>query len=388
MRQRNSLGALISLVLAISATPVNAASTFEQLYPLIGGVVSLPTPFGKLLDDLRRRSNGAEVQVAFVPLGRSLQRLAADPDFFASPRIIAAITRDGSKGPMLRNRLFIGYQPAAGAIEIIAFDASKGSFVFQEVTSYEAGKPGTLVTHDKQVCAACHQSVGPIFSAAPWQETNANPEVVSALMPAYEGVNVKVDFDGLDRFDRTVRAAARLQAAIQLWRHGCKTRLCRARLVGEALRMASSANTGGYQINDKSFTKEIAKSWPDGLSITSSKLPDYDPLQLVRDGVTPAETVQTSGVFNPETLRDSEVFWSNDSEGSQTAVQLVMELFDPEPLAQVANALSSDRLDLIVANVQRLAVSKANAPLLDGTLPEAGSLAQLVQQASQLGGLQ
>ena len=244
MLQRNRLATLFGLAFVALTAPVHAASAFELLYPATNGVLPLPTPFGRLLDDLRQRSGGAEVQVAFVPLGRSLQRMAADPEFFNSPRIIAAVTRDGSTGPMLRNRLFIGYQPASGAIEIIAFDASKGRFVFQEVTQYEAGSVGAFTTHDEQGCIACHQAASPIFSASPWQETNANPAVVSALLPMYEGVNVTVDFDGLDRFDRAVRAAARLQAAAQLWRQGCKTRVCRAALIGEALRMARSANTG------------------------------------------------------------------------------------------------------------------------------------------------
>ncbi len=388
MLQRNRLAILFGLAFVALTAPVHAASAFELLYPAANGVLPLPMPFGRLLDDLRQRSGGAEVQVAFVPLGRSLQRMAADPEFFDSPRIIAAVTRDGSTGPMLRNRLFIGYQPASGAIEIIAFDASKGRFVFQEVTQYEAGSVGAFTTHDEQGCIACHQSASPIFSASPWQETNANPAVVSALLPMYEGVNVTVDFDGLDRFDRAVRAAVRLQAAAQLWRQGCKTRVCRAALIGEALRMARSANTGDHQVKDRSFIEELAGNWPDGLSLTSSKLPDYDPLLRVRDGMTPAETVETSGILNPETPRVSETFWSNNSEGPQAAVQLAMELFDPDTLAEIANAKSGDQLEMAVDNLKGLAAGDAAAPMLDGALPDAGSLSQLVQQASRPGGSQ
>ena len=124
------------------------------------------------------------------------------------------------------------------------------------------------------------------------------------------------------------------------------------------------------------------------MSLTSSKLPDYDPLLRVRDGMTPAETVETSGILNPETPRVSETFWSNNSEGPQAAVQLAMELFDPDTLAEIANAKSGDQLEMAVDNLKGLAAGDAAAPMLDGALPDAGSLAQLVQQASRPGGSQ
>jgi hypothetical protein len=59
-------------------------------------VYDIPFPFEALLRRVNARAgcgNGRDcLRVVLIPLGRSLQRLAATPDFFAHPRIVAAVT--------------------------------------------------------------------------------------------------------------------------------------------------------------------------------------------------------------------------------------------------------------------------------------------------------
>lgn len=363
MRCWSKRAACVCLPLLFLAAPALAASAFEKLYPTDNGQLVLPHPFSALLDDMRQRSKGAVIEVGFVPLGRSLQRLAADPDFFQRPRIIAAVTRDGAQGPALRDRLFLGYQPAVGSIEIIAFDEQEQRFVFQEALDYGSGRPGRLIRHAQEDCGGCHQSGVPIFSAAPWQETNANPAVVRALAASYEGITVRTDFDGMDAFDRAVRAASRLQAAAMLWRDGCKVRACRVALLAAALKTPSASSHD---------TESLVATWPDGLRLVSSKLPDYDPLLLVSKGANPAAVVETEGALNPATPREPELIWRPGLNAMQDAVQLITELFGPERIAAAAAKLTTDE-------VEKLILEKLPTAVLDGALPDATALGQFAQ---------
>src|SRR4051812_44228765 len=102
--QLNRALGLASLTLALAANTAAAATVFDQLYPAKDGELSLPYPFSALVDDLRART-GAEIQVGFIPAGRSLQRFAADPDYFSSPRIILAVPGNGTSAIPLRDRL-------------------------------------------------------------------------------------------------------------------------------------------------------------------------------------------------------------------------------------------------------------------------------------------
>jgi hypothetical protein len=259
--------ALLIAFLAFSQA-VAAQSAFDKLFPSL----DLPQPFAALVADIRKGGN--ETQVGFVPLGRSLQRYAADPHYFASPRIIVAVTN----GP-LRDRLFLGYQPAARSIEIISFDEAEGVFNFQEVKDYGGqGKP-TLPAVADETCAGCHQSRAPIFAAAPWAETNANPKVVAALPKTVQGLDVRQDFDGIDQFARSVERANRLTAAVKLWNAG----------------------------------DDMAKNFPRGLSIADPKLPDRDPLTLMEQGMPSAKLLEPEGAFSAETPRPRMEIWSPNS---------------------------------------------------------------------------
>jgi hypothetical protein len=378
LRLRNRFLALTALT--VFAVPAAAESAFEKLYPASQGQLNLPTPFSALLDDIRQKTGNAEIRTAFIPLGRSLQRLAADPDFFAKPRIVAAITGDGANPVTFRNRLYLGYQEASGSIEIIAFDEVEGRFVFQEVTGYEAGKPATFQRLEDQGCAACHQSNLPIFAASPWSESNANPAVVAALGENFQGLNIKQDFDGIDQLDRSIRRAARLQTAAKLWLEGCQSRVCRGALLAEVLRYKLAPQPLAYEVKDTSFMTELTASMPGGFALAPVKIPDHDPMSLVAAGAAPASAIGTTGVFNPETARAEQIFWPAGPEGPRAAVQLVSELIGPRETTALAQQLPPDDPDWLAARVRKVAEGTNRVVMFDGALPTPSSLEALAAQ--------
>ncbi len=299
MRLNRALG-LASLTVALAANAAVAATVFDQLYPAKGGVPSLPYPFSALVDDLRART-GAEIQLGFIPLGRSLQRYGANPDYFTSPRIVLAVTANGKSGAPLRDRLFMGYQPAVGAVEIIAFDDATGHFRFRQVEDYRAEGRQTFTEIDEEACVSCHQSRAPIFAAPPWDETNANPRVMAMLPNAVQGLAIRQDFDGIDQFARSVQRANRLPAAVQL-KHA---------LVGKD--------------PSESMADALAKAFPSGISISDPKIPNRDPIALVDEGLPPLQVLETEGVFNPETPRKLAPLWMPGMTAAEDALRLIEE---------------------------------------------------------------
>jgi mono/diheme cytochrome c family protein len=292
----NRASGLASLTFALAANTAVAATVFDQLYPAKDGELSLPYPFSALVDDLRART-GAEIQVGFIPLGRSLQRFAADPDYFSSPRIILAVAGKGKSATPLRDRLFMGYQPAANAVEIIAFDEVKNQFRFLQVEDYRAEGRQTLTGIDEQTCVSCHQSRAPIFAAPPWDESNANPKVVAMLPGAVEGLAVRQDFDGIDQFARSVQRANRLAAAIGL-KHALST---------------------------MSPSESLIKAFPDGVSIIDPKIPNRDPVTLLNSGSPLLKVLQAEGVFDPETKRRPVSVWRPGLTAVEDATAVIEE---------------------------------------------------------------
>lgn len=299
MRFNRTLG-LAALAFTLAAHAALATTVFDQLYPAKDGELSLPYPFSALVDDLRARS-GAELQVGFVPLGRSLQRFAADPDYFASPRIILAVSANGVSQLQLRDRLFMGYQPAVNAIEVIAFDDAAGQFRFLQVEDYRGGGRQSFTAIDEATCVACHQSRAPIFPASPWDETNANPRIAAMLPKSFEGLLVRQDFDGMDQFSRSVHRANRLLVA---------------RVLKQALPTAVD-------------TEILAKAFPDGLSIIDPKIPNRDPTVLVDEGRPLLEVLQAQGVFDPETKRSALIQWQPGLTAREDALRLIEEADAP-----------------------------------------------------------
>jgi hypothetical protein len=303
LRFNRTLG-LAALAFALAANMCAATTVFDQLYPARDGELSLPYPFSALIDDLRARS-GAELQVGFIPLGRSLQRFAADPDYFASPRIILAVSGNGSSHLPLRDRLFMGYQPAVNAIEIIAFDDTAGQFRFLQIEDYRAESRQSFTAIDEATCVSCHQSRAPIFPASPWDETNANARIAAMLPTTVQGLAVRQDFDGIDQFSRSVHRANRLVTAAQLKRA----------LSGK---QPSEANV-----------EVLAKAFPEGISIIDPKIPNRDPSVLLDPQLPLLAVLQAKGIFDPETPRRPHVQWLPGLTATDDAARLIEEADAP-----------------------------------------------------------
>ena len=209
----------------------------DELFP-----DGLPFPFEAVLARLRAAAGEEHVATALIPLGRSLQRYAASPDYFASPRIVVAVTGDTAAGPAaprLADRLFLGYQPAAEVIEAISYNPAAGRFEFQEIVGYTA-EGAAPAPAERAVCVACHQGQGPIFPRPLWTETNANPAVAARLAPlgpSFHGAPVSQTVDALDALDAATDRAARIALANRLWAEACPDASCRAALLIAAIRV-------------------------------------------------------------------------------------------------------------------------------------------------------
>ena len=165
-------------------------------------------------------------KAVLIPLGRSLQRTSAAPEFFAYPRAVVAADAEpaGTGDPYLKDRLYLGYQEKANLLEVISYNEDAGRFEFQVVTDYRAGGMPKVAYANRTLCVACHQNAAPIFSRPVWDETNANPRVAALLaserkdfygIPLDRGVDVPNAID-----DATLRAN-RFAVHQLLWNEGC-----------------------------------------------------------------------------------------------------------------------------------------------------------------------
>jgi hypothetical protein len=272
-------------------------------------VLSVPYPFEALMArvEARLRAGYREpVKRVLHPLGRSLHRFAADPDYFRFPRAVAAVDTDpdpgaGGSGLMLKDRLYIGYQPTTELIETISYNEAAGRFEYQVVTDYREGGSPQVTYADRGVCTACHHNQALIYAVQPWDESNANIKIAALLRAEAEsfyGIPAQLPFDIPESFDESTDRA-NLFAAYQLaWQEGCGTAgaaaeaiACRRDGFVTALRYRLS---GGYQTADPGdgvrdrfaavLTRGWRARWPGGVAIPTPDLPDRDPLAAAAYG--------------------------------------------------------------------------------------------------------
>jgi hypothetical protein len=311
-----------------------------------GGVYDVPFPYAALLARVEARLGpGADTSTeaaglpplarVLIPLGRSLQRNAAAPDFFRYPRAVAAVVGEGQPAPggplmLLRDRLYLGYQERAAILEVISYNEAAGRFEFQLVKDYRPRGEPRVYYANRAICTACHQGASPIFARQLWDETNANRGVIRLLeaegrdfygFPVDQGVDVPYDVDvATDR--------ANLFAADQvLWRQGCAgDGAAGARCRGAALIAAlQSALTGGRAFDRASrrfredfaapLAQTFAERWPRGLLIPDPDIPNRDPLR------TQAAAVKVVSVPASLTAADTQVL-GEVVRGAQIPAQL------------------------------------------------------------------
>jgi hypothetical protein len=341
--------AVVAAALALSSAPAGSApmllgdpdepgpnlppagrSLFDELFeispsgtPRAEARYDLPFPFERLLDELNARLAPAKATTVLIPLGRSLQRFAADPDYFDSPRVVVAVTedRDVPERARLKDRLYIGYQERADELEVISYNETAGRFEFQLV-DYRAGSAPRVEYAERFVCVGCHQGHGPIFPTAVWNETNADPKVAARLSGLGESFHGAPTGDGLDRadaFDRSTDRAGRLGFANALWADGCgapDAARCRGELLLAALRYRLGGERAPWPGDDAASAglagrlhARLAQVAPGGLGAPSPDLPNRTPLAEIEAGVAADVAIDPDGVFEPTLRRQPIVFW-------------------------------------------------------------------------------
>jgi hypothetical protein len=313
--------------------PSAGRSLIEDLFP-----DGLPFPFAALLERLRAEAGPENVATALIPLGRSLQRYGATPDYFGSPRVVAAVTGDMAAGPgdaRLGDRIFLGYQPAAAVIEAIAYNPAAGRFEFREVVGYGAGS-GAILPAERPTCIVCHQGHGPIFPRPLWSESNASPTIAARLGPLgadFHGAPVRQSVDVLEAFDAATDRAARIALANRLWSEGCPDPACRAALLVAAIRVGLGAAAGGPP-ESAGFTDRAAALWPDGLALVPPDLPNRDPMPMLAE-MEAIATLETTGAMDPETPRAPVIAWRAGPDGFTEAAREIAAQFSPGDLAWI-----------------------------------------------------
>lgn len=363
--------------------PPSGRSLFDQLFAVSRNGqshIEIPFPFTALLkhlDNELARDPASPLPPAkrvLIPLGRSLQRTAAAPDYFAFPRVVVAV--DSENGPtskfFLKDRLYIGYQEKSSVLEVISYNEGAGRFEFQLVKDYRAGGKPQVYYANRNLCFACHQNGSPIFSRALWDETNANPQIASLLeasgrdfygIPPGRGVDIPYAID-----NATERANG-FALTQRLWREGCgeadlAARRCRAGLFVAALRHALS----GAQrwIPDENFRqtvaeplqKEASRRWPGGLAIGNPDLPNRNPLEgLSTWPDDPATRVARSHVaarFDPLLPRPARDIWRpHTPDAMHTAIA---------GLAEFVSAADRQALDRALARQTGIRETQKSSP--------------------------
>ena len=317
--------------------PPVGGSLFDQLFADGRGGHVLPFPFEKLLARLDAqliRDSASLLPPAkrvLIPLGRSLQRTAAAPDYFRFPRVVVGVDALPVPGaPLLKDRLFIGYQEKSAVLEVISYNEAAGRFEFQLVKDYDAAGRPQVFYANRNICFACHQNGAPIFSRALWDETNANPATAAQLEASgrdFYGISPRRGVDVPYAIDASVRRANRLVLTQRLWREGCGAgeagMRCRAGLFAAALRLRLADGRAGPP--DADFDAAVARPlrangvrlWPAGLALGRPDLPNRNPLQgLAAWPADAAARIALSHVaarFEPLLPRPPEVWWRADA---------------------------------------------------------------------------
>lgn len=285
--------------------PPVGRSLFDHLVterPAGGKAYRVPFPLSTLIDRIQAQLGQQEyaggTRVVLVPMGRSLQRVAAAPDFFKYPRIVLAVigepgANERDAGMLLKDRLYLGYVEKTGLLEVISYNEPAGRFEFQLVKDYRPGGQPKVFYANRAICISCHQNHAPIFSKAIWGETNANGRVAELLRSQRSDfqLSAQANIDFPDDIDKaTVRANA-LVTLQSVWRQGCsnvrdraQSQRCRAAAFTAVLQHGLSgeqdfgSDSVSYQSDFVStFGRVYRQKWPQGLSVAQSSLPDRNP---------------------------------------------------------------------------------------------------------------
>ena len=307
--------------------PLAGRSLLDEIFP-----AGLPTPFEAVLNRLRTLAGPENVATALIPLGRSLQRYGADPDYFASPRLVVAVTGDLAAGPdglRLGDRLFFGYQPAADVIEAISYNPAAGRFEFQEIVRYAADTPAAAEPAERRVCLACHQGQGPIFPRPLWSETNATPAIAARLvalgptLPRRAGAPDRRRARALRRRHRPRRPSPARKPPLdgRLSRRPLPRRAPRRRAALRPHRRAADRHPR--------LLRRRARSGPTASPPISPDLPNRDPLR------TRPKPWRPPAASTPRPRAPPSPLWQPDASAFAAAAREIAAEFSPGDLAWI-----------------------------------------------------
>lgn len=321
--------------------PPVGQSLFDQITLDRAGRRQIPYPFDRLIARIESAAGCSSsrpcTRAVLIPLGRSLQRAAASPDFYRHPRVVTGVVADGT-GAMLRDRLYLGFQDRAGVIEVISYNEAAGRFEFQIVRNYGADAVPQVTHARRALCVACHQNHGPIFSQAVWLETNANPEIATRLereATGFFGIPARATTDVAQAIDDATDRATRLALVQRLWREGCghdeQGARCRRSALVAALQFALTGRRA-YITSDEFRAKVTAvlgararDKWPRGLALPDADIANRNPLN-VNAAMRGTAQVDISPLFDPLVPRPPLEIVPTD--GEQLADRLVRGMAD------------------------------------------------------------
>lgn len=363
----------------------------------------LPFPFEKLLARVDAQLIGDPASLlppakrVLIPLGRSLQRTAAAPDYFRFPRVVVGVDSPPVPGALLlKDRLYIGYQEKSAVLEVISYNEAAGRFEFQLVKDYRAGGDPQVFYANRNICFACHQNGAPIFSRALWDETNANPQVAATLTQVgrrFYGIPVGRGVDVPYAIDNAVRRANRFALTQRLWREGCGAGevglRCRAGLFEAALRLslaegrAAPPDAVSEEVVAGPLRVSAARLWPTGLAIGRSDLPNRNPLQgLTRwpeEGAARVARSHVAARFDALLPRSPDTVWRGEApDALAEAVVGVAEFVADGDWLRLKAALVRRPQRLASAMAAVVASPAGRSLLADQPIPRAGLIAALL----------
>lgn len=330
--------------------PPVGRSRFDQFI----GSAPAPYPFASLLQRLSAQLETdpgglPPLKITLVPLGRSLQRTAAAPDFFDFPRVVVAADSAAKPGfAPLQDRLFIGYQEKAAILEVISYNEAAGRFEFQIVRDYKQGGKPSVHYARRALCLTCHQNAAPIFARPLWDETPANPAIAAKLASTgRDFYGVKLSGTDIAYFiDAATDRANLFPVWQQIWRWGCGPgdagARCRRVWFDASLRYALSGVLPTSEPAGFAYLRaRWGRIWPNGLPIPNPDIPNRDPLAAMREtgaGLTQTSPEHIPAALEPLNPRASLAYWKSPDPPQLMAG--LASLFNPADIAALDQSLS------------------------------------------------